>query len=393
MQNGKFMWFAAGILLAAGTTSCDDNDPSYDDVTPPHVEVAPSVVSGRITDRAGKPLQQAVVSLDGLTDTTDVHGCYWFDGVKAGTYVLRAKADGKLPAGSKVVVEDHNYSQNVVWSAALSSAYQKEVDYAAEEERHTVRHTEALDGNSKAIVLIEVAVPAGAINAAPGAKVYVMPVYQMQGNSRAGEVQTASDVLIGAQLICSDQRAQVVQPIRLSFQVDPELAAMATPKVLRNNQWEKVSGRVDKDKVVCQVTDFTSCGLFMEVSKQVQSNAQVQVMDELFNNLYGTKNLYVNQPVTYGYQSGIEWTAGKDVLSALLVEKLALELAPTTAELTGSFPLNVRLPVGTMMTVKGNQQVARVSVAAGETSVEVKHYGNVNIKVDTANRKHTGGSN
>lgn len=45
--------------LMTGFIGCSDDDPNYDNVTPPAVVVAPNTLTGVITDNQGNPLSDA----------------------------------------------------------------------------------------------------------------------------------------------------------------------------------------------------------------------------------------------------------------------------------------------------------------------------------------------
>ena len=102
--------------LAWGTASCDDDDPDYSNVTPPEVAVTHSI-SGRVTGIDGEGLS-ATVSMNGTSATTGSDGTFVFENVAAGTYTLKAEADGKTSKETSVTVSDSN---NPVWNVTLSN--------------------------------------------------------------------------------------------------------------------------------------------------------------------------------------------------------------------------------------------------------------------------------
>lgn len=83
------MLFVAG--LAMGMAGCSDDDPDYDNVTPPQVAVAANTLTGVITDLSGEPLSGAIVTLGSVTASSNESGVYLFDDVKAGTYAIKRK--------------------------------------------------------------------------------------------------------------------------------------------------------------------------------------------------------------------------------------------------------------------------------------------------------------
>lgn len=62
-------------------------------------------------------------------------------------------------------------------------------------------------------------------------------------------------------------------------------------------------------------------------------------------------------------------------------------------EATGTYPINVTLPVGTAMNISGRQEVTTLTASALGRSVSGKQYGTVSVITRTWNRQHTGGTN
>ena len=63
----------------------------------------------------------------------------------------------------------------------------------------------------------------------------------------------------------------------------------------------------------------------------------------------------------------------------------------TTA--TGTYPINVTLPVGTAMDISGQQEVTTLTASALGRSVSGKQYGTASLITLTWHRQHTGGGN
>jgi len=61
-------------------------------------------------------------------------------------------------------------------------------------------------------------------------------------------------------------------------------------------------------------------------------------------------------------------------------------------EATGTYPINVTLPVGTAMNISGRQEVTTLTASALGRSVSGKQYGTVSVITRTWNRQHTGGT-
>ena len=111
------MFAFLGVAVATGFVGCSDDDPNYDNVTPPVVEVSHSI-SGRVTGMDGTGLV-ATVSLNGTAQQTQADGTFLFDGVAAGSYTLTAEAEGKQTKETTVSVSESGEGANVVWNVAL----------------------------------------------------------------------------------------------------------------------------------------------------------------------------------------------------------------------------------------------------------------------------------
>lgn len=157
------MLLIAGLTM--GVAGCSDDDPDYDNVTPPVVEVASNTLTGVITSLSGEGISGAKVSLGADNSaTTDANGVYLFKDVKAGTYQLKAEAEGKLSHTGTLTVADVKKAQNLVWNAALASDVKKEVGVSADAPSEGKVETETLKGNEEAKVEMKVEVAAGTVD-------------------------------------------------------------------------------------------------------------------------------------------------------------------------------------------------------------------------------------
>ena len=394
MKRGAYVLLTA--CLMTGFIGCSDDDPNYDNVTPPAVVVAPNTLTGVITDNQGNPLSDAKVSLDATQVSTDAKGVFFFSDVKAGTYVIKAEAKDKLAKEDQITVKDSGKSQNLMWNASLLSDVSVEVAVSATEESKGNVETEALKDNEKAEVKVETTVPAGAIESEEEVKIVISPIYDANtAGAPARALSRASEpvMLVGATLSCSKTGVTLRKPVELGFNVDEEVAQSVEAKQYKNGQWVSVASRVEGGKVVVEADEFAAYGLFLGVSFSISEGSEPVSFDESeWNNLYGAKEMQVGN-ASYTYKSGTEIkTKGTTVLTALLVEKLAQRFGATVSTLSGSYPLNVTLPVGTALTVSGTQSKQSVSVSAMGKSVSGTHYGTVTVVASTYNRQHNGGT-
>lgn len=381
------MLLIAGLTM--GVAGCSDDDPDYDNVTPPVVEVASNTLTGVITSLSGEGISGAKVSLGADNSaTTDANGVYLFKDVKAGTYQLKAEAEGKLSHTGTLTVADVKKAQNLVWNAALASDVKKEVGVSADAPSEGKVETETLKGNEEAKVEMKVEVAAGTVDT--DVKVIISPLYREEDvvTRAAGET-----MLVGAALSCDKEGVSLKKAIELSFELDTELAGKVEVKQYKNGEWVKADSRVEDSHVVVAASEFASYGLFLGVEfSEKKSTEAVEFEQSKWDNLYGSKDMSVGE-AAYTYKAGTEISTEGTVskLTALLIEELAQRFGATATTLNGSYPINVTLPVGTMLEISGVQEEWGVSASALGKSASGTCHGNVVIEVATSNRQHTGG--
>lgn len=389
VRRGAYMLLIAGLTM--GVASCSDDDPDYDNVTPPVVEVASNTLTGVITSLSGEGISGAKVSLGADNSaTTDANGVYLFKDVKAGTYQLKAEAEGKLSHTGTLTVADVKKAQNLVWNAALASDVKKEVGVSADAPSEGKVETETLKGNEEAKVEMKVEVAAGTVDT--DVKVIISPLYREEDvvTRAAGET-----MLVGAALSCDKEGVSLKKAIELSFELDTELAGKVEVKQYKNGEWVKADSRVEDSHVVVAASEFASYGLFLGVEfSEKKSTEAVEFEQSKWDNLYGSKDMSVGE-AAYTYKAGTEISTEGTVskLTALLIEELAQRFGATATTLNGSYPINVTLPVGTMLEISGVQEEWGVSASALGKSASGTCHGNVVIEVATSNRQHTGGGN
>ena len=395
VKKGAFMLFVASFAVA-GLTSCDDDDPNYDNVVPPVVEVAPNTVSGLISAKSGAPVANAKVTMGSLTATTDANGNFKFDKVATGTFAIKVEAEGMNPANGEVVIASSDKSQNVIWNATLAKIVKEEVAVSKTEETKGDVTTEAVKGNEKAEVKVETVIPASPLaeGAKEDAKIVISPVYsqnQAAAASRAGE----ATLLVGSDLYCTDADAKLAKAIEMSFNVDNEFASVATARLMKDGKWIDVKSTVEGGKVIVSATEFGVYALFLDVDFQTKKSTESINFANggKFDNLYGAKDLFVGN-VNFSYKAGIEIASqGTSVLTALLIEKLAQRYGAVSYTVNSEYPVNVTLPVGTLLELHGVQNVNEIVVSAAGKSVTGKRFGSVFVHATTINRQHSGGTN
>ena len=391
VRRGAYMLLIAGLTM--GVAGCSDDDPDYDHVTPPVVEVASNTLTGVITSLNGEGISGAKVSLgEGNSATTDANGVYLFKDVKAGTYQLKAEAEGKLSHTGTLTVADVKKTQNLVWNAALASDVKKEVSVSADAPSEGKVETETLKGNEEAKVEVKAEIAAGAVDTDADVKVIISPLYKEEDVVARAARAADETMLVGAVLSCNKEGASLKKAIELGFELDSELAGKVEAKQYKNGEWVKVNSRIEDGRVIIAASEFASYGLFLGVEFSEKKSTEVVAFEQSkWDNLYGSKDMSVGE-AAYIYKTGTEIsTEGTSKLTALLVEKLAQRFGATAVTVSGSYPINVTLPVGTMLEISGVQEEWSVSASALGKSASGTRHGNVSIEVATSNREHTGG--
>lgn len=86
-------------------------------------------------------------------------------------------------------------------------------------------------------------------------------------------------------------------------------------------------------------------------------------------------------------------SSGTNKITAYLIEIVARAAGAGVTTATGTYPINVTLPVSTAMNISGQQEVTTLTASALGRSVSGKQYETVSVITRTWNRQHTGGSN
>jgi len=377
--------------LAWGTASCGDDDPDYSNVTPPDVAVTHSI-SGRVTGIDGEGLS-ATVSMNGTSATTGSDGTFVFENVAAGTYTLKAEADGKVSKETSVTVSDSN---NPVWNVTLSNEGTT-VTANADGSANADVTSETLKGNEKGEIAMSLTAPAGTVEA--GEQIIVTPIYSTdeveQAALRSVSTKAAGGtLLIGTRISSSNASVTLQKPVTLEYDVDPEIAGTITAQKYVNGTWVDAEYTVEGGKVSVVADQFTSYSLLCSatISSSTTSEA-VSFTPDSWDNLYGSGDMAVPS-ASYSYKIGTDISSsGTNKITAYLIEIVARAAGAGVTTATGTYPINVTLPVGTAMNISGQQEVTTLTASALGRSVSGKQYGTVSVITRTWNRQHTGGSN
>jgi hypothetical protein len=414
------------VALSVNLTACsDDDEDKLENVEPPVVEVETYSVSGVITAISGVPIEKATVTLASAsasrTASTDANGIYLFEEVDKGDYTLTVDAEGKISkSGSLTIVDSDVHALS--WNAALASEEAVvEIEVAEDGSAEGEVQAEALEGNEQAEVVVEVSVPAEAVEVEieeePGTgnqggsqggttterepvKITVTPVYteeEAENDTRAVAWTRASQnrMITGTRLACNYSSAKIAEgkSIDLTFNVDESTVQSVVAMRYTNGEWVEVPNvQMEGTTVVVPATEFTSYALFCPISFSMTSSSRtLSFAQSVWDNLYGSSDVTVGS-ATYTYRVGVDFTVkAANVFEALLLEALARQYGATAADTQGSYPMNVTLPIGTKIELSGSQAVNTVKAASGSRSISATSYGDVTVKVTTSNRRHTAG--
>ena len=390
VKKGAFMLLVA--CLAMGMASCSDDDPDYSNVTPPTVAVTHSI-SGRVTGVDGEGIL-ATVSMGGTSVTTKADGTFVFENVAAGTYTLKAEADGKESKETSVTVSDGD-SNNPVWNVALSNKGTA-INVKPDGSASGVVTSETLKGNEEGEIEMTLTAPANAVK--EGTQIIVTPIYSTdeaeQAVSRsAGTKAVGSTLLIGTRVSCSDTSAELNGTVTLEYDVDPEMAETITAQKYVNGTWVDAEYTVDGGKVTVVADQFASYSLWCNaIIISSKTSEAVSFSPDSWDNLYGSGDVAVSSS-SYSYKIGTDISSsGTNKITAYLIEIVARAAGAGVTEATGTYPINVTLPVGTAMNISGRQEVTTLTASALGRSVSGKQYGTVSVITRTWNRQHTGGT-
>ncbi len=395
MTKMAYMLLVASMISGV-TVSCGDDDPDYSNVTPPVVEeVKTSVIGGMVTAISGDPIQganvTAVCGSSSLTAQTDAQGTYVFEGLtSAGAYTLTAVADGKLEASGSVAVK---IGETATWNAQLASEG-KEVEVSETAETVVTVTTESSKENEEAQVTVETVIPPSAVDD-EDAKVIITPIYSDEDAAQTRATSNEEMLIAGMSFSCSNPNAKLTKSIKQNYQLDESVASQVKGQKYVNGKWQDMDLNVKDGNVELEVDEFTSYRLALSIKISTSTTSEkISFNQAEYNNLYGSSDMNVGT-ATYTYKQGAEVTVtvnGK--MGAYLREILGRQLGVSVVKsVTGSYPLNVTLPIGTALTLSGKQTVETISVASNNVSVSGKCYGNVSVGATTYNRNHSGGTN
>ena len=388
--TGKSLLLVAMTVMAASCHHHDDVGP----VTPPDVNPAPNKLIGYVTDINGSPIQGATVTLENINATTGTNGYYEIDNVNPGMYEVSASADGMLPVVETITLSSAQITQYYQWNASLYQDTSVDFDYIYNEGGEAETVTASMKLNTLAQIPIEVAIVAEEIS--EDAELTLTPIYSEYApmDVRAA-VPDGNHMLVGCVLSTDNPNAEILKPIAVYFDLGTVNNTAYQAKVYRNGEWVATESTIEGDNVAVYISQFGPFGLFADITvTESTSYDNLAFSQSMWDNTGGASNMNVGE-ASFTYMTGSEFTGtATNPFQALLKEYLARELsALTSTSVTGSYPINITLPMGTFLRISGTQEKKNITVSNNNQSSGAVTYGTLSFTVTTANQDHQGGGN
>lgn len=380
-------WMLLGGMLVFGLPSCgDDDDPNYNNVTPPTVTIATHGISGMVTAISGDPISGATITATAagksFTAQTGADGSYTIGDVNAtGKIELTAAADGKQAAAATVEIPSDGKAHQVAANFVLANVAQ-EVAFTGEAQEVAVEIEKPNVVAAEDAVTMTMAIPAGAAEG----KMEITPIYAGADNSglRAAQQMTVG----GLSLAAVKDNGMIKEAIGVSVDLGAEVASAC--KVMNGDV--EVASKVKGGILLFDVTGFGVYRIVSSIDISTKTSTEKISVSGNFDNLYGAADLTVDA-VNYTYKVGGKIDAPKGKSAAFAYSILSgIVNVSTVKEMTGSYPLNLVLPIGTAASVSGAQAVETTTVSCFGSSLSATKYGAVALSISTYNRQHTGGS-
>lgn len=389
----KIVLFGALAILCGTFTGCHHHDPEFWMTEPPTVEVAPNTLSGLITNMQGNAVAGATVTFGNETAVTDAEGIYSFSEVKEGKYTISVAADGMVGVTDEITVEKSSTTLHLVWNATMAKINTTDVNVTVDGGGEGTVESEALEDNEEGKVDITVTVPADVVP--ENTTISITPIYTEESAAAIRSTRADNEeMLIGANLACSDQSLVLTQDVDLKFALDNTVATSVVTKKLINGQWVDAPSAVVDGNVVISAREFTSYGIFLKVNVSEKTSTEpLTFVRSEWNNTFGASNIQVDKAeFTYKLGSQISSKA-TNKLEGLLIEFLSRLSGASMKTVEGTYPINVMLPIGMRLTVTGAQEKTDVTVSGNGKSVTGTEYGTVNVKTSISGQEHNAGTN
>ena len=377
----KFLKNAMMLGIVAGLTwvmpACSDDDPDYENVTPPVIEVAAPVLAGVITTNGGVPVSGAAITLTGagsFSAKTDANGAYSIADLKAGTYTVKAEAEGKTPQEGSVTL---TAGQAATWSALLPIEMKKEVVVKKEEAATMTVTVPAVAETASKAPEVKVEVPANTFDKD------VTLSLTFNNTTSAGTRAAKPLSLVTMTLDASDATVAFLKPVSFTIPV-----ASAPSSVTLNGTALDTS--YTGGNLTIAVTGLGTICLNYNITTSESTQTQALTFTpSSWDNLYGSSDMNATT-ASYTFQVGGTVNGSNTMLNNVL----ALDMMVAGVQsVTATYPLNVTVPVGTRISVGGTQTVRTVTYTCDSQTATITIYGEVKITTESINRQHNGGTN
>lgn len=377
----KFLKNAMMLSIVAGLTwvmpACSDDDPDYENVTPPVIEVAAPVLAGVVTTNGGEPVSGATITLTGagnFSAKTDANGAYSIADLKAGTYTVKAEAEGKTALEGSITL---TAGQAATWSALLPIEMKQEVVVKKEEAATMTVTVPAVAETASKAPEVKVEVPANTFDKD------VTLSLTFNNITSAGARAAKSLSLVTMTLGASDATVVFLKPVNFTIPV-----ASAPSSVTLNGTALDTS--YTGGNLTIAVTGLgTICLNYNITTSESTKTQELTFTPSSWDNLYGSSDMNATT-ASYTLQVGGTVSGSNTMLNNVLA--LDMRVAGVQS-VTATYPLNVTVPVGTRISIGGTQTVRTVTYTCDSQTSTVTIYGDVKITTASANRQHNGGSN
>ena len=295
---------------------------------------------------------------------------------------MTAAADGKQAGAATVEIPSDGKAHQAAANFVLANVAQ-EVVFTGEAQEVAVEIEKPNVVAAEDAVTMSLSIPAGAAKG----KVTIAPIYPGADNSglRAAQQMTVG----GFELASAEvENNGMIDPIGVSVDLGAEVASAC--KVMNGDI--EVASKVKGGILLFDVTGFGIYRIVSSIDISTKTSTEKISVSGNFDNLYGAANLTVDA-VNYTYKVGGKIDAPKGKSAAFAYSILSgIVNVSTVKEMTGSYPLNLVLPIGTAASVSGAQAVETTTVSCFGSSLSATKYGAVALSISTYNRQHTGGS-
>lgn len=377
-------------VATVGLSACHHKD-DVGPVNPPVIEYAPNKVIGYISGISGKAISGAVVTLNSTTTTSDNYGYYEFDNVTSGTYMISVSAEGMIGESEDITLSASEVTQYYVWNASLYEDRSVNFNYTTEDGGEAETVTESLENNELAEIAIDVNVDADDIS--EDSQLILTPIYSDESPLLTKALGSGKHMLVGCVLSASNPSAEIVNPINIAFNVGNEDAKDFQAMIYKNGEWVNAESSVNGEAVVVSVKEFGGIGLFADLSVTSSKTLDnLNFTQGYWDNIGGASSIQVEN-ATFEYMTGIEFSKkATNSLEALMIEYVARSLSSLQAtKRTGTYPVNVTLPIGYFLRVTGTQEKENLVVRHNQSEITASNYGTCSFYVTSANKDHSGG--